>query len=144
MDPDTLSRIIVLLFGRMDHGGPFWCYVAVKPSRYEAFQNEERAGTIDLYNFESFGEVVVSAEGERPPRSVTEQVAEMYGADPDSFFQPIDPMEQIGQRIEKLRQSGFSVLGPSSRASEPAPGSWLAKVTSPKKKAEPETTSDSD
>ena len=36
--PDNVSRVIMLLYGKMDHGGPFWCYVAVKPSQFEAFK----------------------------------------------------------------------------------------------------------
>lgn len=102
-DPDQLSRVIMLLYGQMDHGGPFWCYVAVKPSQFEAFKAAEKAGTIDLYNFGEFGEVVVSAEGKVPPDDVTLKVAEMYGADPSTFFQPIDPIAEIGRKIEELK-----------------------------------------
>ncbi len=67
LDPDNLSRVIMLLYGQMDHGGPFWCYVAIKPSRFDAFRETERAGAINLYDFDDFGEVIVSAEGEQPP-----------------------------------------------------------------------------
>ena len=102
-DADALSRVIMLLYGQMDHGGPFWCYVAIKPSQFEAFKAAEKAGTIDLYNFESFGEVIVSAEGKTPPDDVTLKVAEMYGADPSTFFQPIDPIAEIGKKIEELK-----------------------------------------
>ena len=103
-DPDTLSRVIMLLYGKMDHGGPFWCYVAVKPSQFEAFKAAEKAGQIDLYNFEPFGEVIVSAEGQTPPEEVTAKVAEMYGADPSTFFQPIDPIAEIGRKIDELKK----------------------------------------
>ena len=101
--PDNLSRVIMLLYGKMDHGGPFWCYVAVKPSQFEAFKVAETAGNIDLYNFESFGEVIVSAEGQTPPEEVTLKVAEMYGADASTFFQPIDPMAEIGKKIDEIK-----------------------------------------
>ena len=47
-DADTLSRVIMLLYGKMDHGGPFWCYVAIKPSMFEAFKSAEKDGSIDL------------------------------------------------------------------------------------------------
>jgi len=103
-DPDALSRVIMLLYGKMDHGGPFWCYVAVKPSQFDAFKAAETAGKIDLYNFESFGEVIVSAEGQTPPEEVTAKVAEMYGADPATFFQPIDPLAEIGKKIDELKK----------------------------------------
>lgn len=103
-NPDKLSRVIMLLYGRMDHGGPFWCYVAVKPSQFEAFKAAEKAGQIDLYKFEQFGEVIVSAEGQTPPDEVTVKVAEIYGADPSTFFQPIDPIAQINEKIEQYRK----------------------------------------
>lgn len=102
-NPDNLSRVIMLLYGKMDHGGPFWCYVAVKPSQFEAFKAAEAAGSIDLYNFEPYGEVIVSAEGQTPPEEVTLKVAEMYGADASTFFQPIDPMAEIGKKIEEIK-----------------------------------------
>jgi hypothetical protein len=102
-DPDNLSRVIMLLYGKMDHGGPFWCYVAIKPSQFEAFKSAEAAGSIDLYNFEAYGEVIVSAEGQTPPEDVTLKVAEMYGADPSTFFQPMDPMAEIDKKIAEMK-----------------------------------------
>ena len=102
-DPDALSRVIMLLYGKMDHGGPFWCYVAIKPSQFEAFKEAEKNGSIDLYNFEPFGEVIVSAEGATPPEEVTLKVAEMYGADASTFFQPIDPIAEISKKIDEMK-----------------------------------------
>jgi hypothetical protein len=64
-EADEVARVMVLLTGQMDHGGPFWCWVAVKPSQYEDFQLAQSAGTIDLYDFDPFGEIIVSGEGER-------------------------------------------------------------------------------
>jgi hypothetical protein len=101
--PDNVSRVIMLLYGKMEHGGPFWCYVAIKPSQFEAFKVAETAGTIDLYNFDAYGEVIVSAEGQTPPEEVTLKVAEMYGADASTFFQPIDPMAEIGKKIDEIK-----------------------------------------
>ena len=101
--PDNVSRVIMLLYGKMDHGGPFWCYVAVKPSQFEAFKAAEAAGSIDLYNFDPYGEVIVSAEGQTPPEDVTLKVAEMYGADASTFFQPIDPIAEIDKKIEQIK-----------------------------------------
>ncbi|MBB6255214.1 hypothetical protein [Nitrospirillum iridis] len=99
---DDVSRIIMLLKGVMDHGGPFWCYVALKPSQFEAFKAAEAAGAIDLYKFDDFGEIVVSAEGEMPPYIVTEEVARMYGTDPRTFFRDIDPLAEIAERMRVL------------------------------------------
>ena len=103
-NPDKLSRVIMLLYGKMAHGGPSWCYVAIKPSKFEAFKKAEAEGKIDLYNFDDFGEVIVSAEGETPPDEVTVKVAEIYGADPSTFFQQVDPMEQINDRIAEYKK----------------------------------------
>ncbi len=103
-NPDNISRIIMLVYGRMEHGGPFWCYVAVKPSMYDAFKTAEQQGSLDLYNFEPFGEIIVSAEGETPPEEVTVKVAEMYNTDPTKFFQPIDPKQVISEKIEELKR----------------------------------------
>lgn len=102
-NPDKLSRVIMLLYGKMEHGEPFWCYVAIKPSQFEAFKSAEAAGSIDLYDFEVFGEVIVSAEGKSPPEEVTMKVAEMYGADASTFFQPIDPIAEIGRKIDEIK-----------------------------------------
>ena len=103
-DPDNISRIIMLVYGKMEHGGPFWCYVAVKPSQYDAFKAAESNGTLDLYNFDQYGEIIVSAEGETPPDEVTIKVAEMYNTDPGTFFQPVDPKQVIQDRINELKE----------------------------------------
>lgn len=102
-EPDQISRIIMLIYGKLENGNPFWCYCAVKPSRYEQFKADEAAGKIDLYHFDPYGEVVVSGEGETPPQEVTEKVAEMYNADASTFFQPIDPQQEIAEKIEQLK-----------------------------------------
>lgn len=105
---DRVSRIIMLLYGLMDHGGPFWCYVAVKPSMYSIFNAAEASGAIDLYNFE-FGEVIVSSEGRMPPLEVTAKVAELYGADLERMFEPINPLEEIRNKMTELyREEGAS------------------------------------
>ena len=109
VDADQLSRIIMLIYGKMDHGGPFWCYVAVKPSKFEAFKASEKSGVIDLYNFDEYGEVIVSAEGKTPPEEITLKVAEIYGADPSTFFQPIDPMQAVQNKIAEITKGDGGV-----------------------------------
>lgn len=115
-NPDDVARIIVLLCGLMDHGGPFWCYVAVKPSQYGAFQAAQHGGSIDLYDFEAFGEVIVSGEGERPPIHVTEEVARMYETDARTFFRDIDPIAEIDKRIADMSDEPEPPVGASSWA----------------------------
>jgi hypothetical protein len=103
-NPDNISRIIMLIYGTLEAGGPFWCYVAVKPSQFDAFKAAEKDGTLDLYQFDPYGEVIVSGEGARPPQDVTAKVAEMYNTDPSQFFQPIDPKAEIDSKIAQLRE----------------------------------------
>lgn len=101
--PDNISRIIMLVYGTLETGGPFWCYVAVKPSMFDAFKRAEADGKLDLYDFDAYGEVVVSGEGESPPQEVTMKVAEMYNTDAGQFFQPIDPQKEIEEKIAQLK-----------------------------------------
>lgn len=101
--PDNISRIIMLVYGKLEDDGPFWCYCAVKPTMFDSFKAAEAAGKLDLYNFDAYGEVIVSGEGDKPPAEVTEKVAEMYNADASSFFQPIDPKKEIEDKIAALK-----------------------------------------
>jgi hypothetical protein len=109
-DPDTLSRVIILVHGRMNHGGPFWCYVAVKPSMLETYHAAQAEGALNLYDFAAYGEVIVSAEGDTPPDYVTQKVAEVYNCDVSTFFQPIDPLAEIGRRIDALKAKDYGGL----------------------------------
>lgn len=123
---DEVARVIMLLNGRMDHGGPFWCYVAIKPSQFAAFRAAEAAAAIDLYAFDDFGEVIVSAEGDVPPYAVTAEVARMYGTDPRSFFRDIDPMAEIGK---KMRSMGYDADAEPPPDPDPPTGnsSWVSR-----------------
>lgn len=103
-DPDNISRIIMLVYGMLENKKPFWVYTAVKPSMYDEFKKAESEKTLDLYNFEPYGEIIVSGEGETPPEEVTLKVAEMYQTDPSKFFQPIDPKQVISDKIEQLKK----------------------------------------
>ncbi len=122
-NPDDVSRVIMLLFGRLEAGGPFWCYVAIKPSRYEAFQAAQNEGLVDLYDFDEFGEVVVSAEGEHPPLKVTEEVARLYGTDARKFFREIDPLAEIAKQIANI--DGESQENPPNNNQS----SWTSRIT---------------
>lgn len=84
--PADLTRTIVLLYGLLDSGGPFWVFAAVKPSKYQNFMDAQKEGRLDLYKFESYGEIIVSGEGKSPPDAVTLKVAEMYQTDPATLF----------------------------------------------------------
>ena len=80
-DSSDLTRTIVLVYGLLKSGAPFWVFVAVKPSQYPAFLEAQKNGSLDLYKFGAFGEIIVSGEGKNPPDDVTLKVAEMYQTD---------------------------------------------------------------
>ena len=103
-DPDTLSRIIMLTFGTMDHGGPYWCYVAIKPSRYEKFRKLMASMTYNMQQFDQddYGEIVVSGEGDRPPSAITRQVASMFDVSISDMFTDTHPDETIRKQFEML------------------------------------------
>ncbi len=103
-NPDDLTRIIVLVYGMLENGGPFWVYVAVKPSKYQAFMGAQKEGKLDLYKFEPFGEIIVSGEGKVPPDEVTLKVAEMYQTDPGTLFKPIDPEEEVAKKMKEIEK----------------------------------------
>ncbi len=84
---DDLTRIIVLLYGMLESGGPFWLFAAVKPSRYQPMLAAQKEGGLDLYHFENYGEIIVSGEGKSPPDDITLKVAEMYQTSPETLMQ---------------------------------------------------------
>ncbi len=99
-NPDSLSRIVMLAYGSMENGKPYWCYVAVKPTRYTEFQDALRAD-YSLYNFESdgYGEVVVSGEGVTPPQEVTARVAEIFGIELSLLFADESPLKTLEDKM---------------------------------------------
>jgi hypothetical protein len=76
-----LTRIIVLVYGVLQSGGPFWVFVAVKPTEYDAFVRAQKEGKLNLHQFSPYGEIIVSGEGKSPPDDITIKVAEMYQTD---------------------------------------------------------------
>jgi hypothetical protein len=83
-NPD-LTRTIILVYGLLESGSTFWVFVAVKPSKYQDFIAAQKAGTLNLYQFAPFGEIIVSGIGKSPPDEVTIKVAEMYQTDPEKL-----------------------------------------------------------
>lgn len=76
------TRTIVLVYGLLTSGEPFWVFVAVKPSMYKDFLAAQRDGSLNLHAFAPYGEIIVSGDGKSPPDEVTIKVAEMYQTDP--------------------------------------------------------------
>ena len=96
-DKDALARVIVLIYGMLEGGKPFWVYAAVKPSKYEEFNKLKGENKLDLQNFDAFGELIIAGEGQTPPIEVTLKVAEVYQTDPKKLF-----THDIDKQLEKL------------------------------------------
>lgn len=80
-----LTRTIVLVYGLLEDGNPCWVFVAVRPSAYQDFINAQKNGSLNLYQFSPFGEIIVSGVGKSPPDDITIKVAEMYQTDPEKL-----------------------------------------------------------
>jgi hypothetical protein len=87
---EDITRIIVLMYGMLDSGGPFWTFAAILPSKYAGFQQAQKDGTLDLHHFEPFGEIIVSGAGKAPPEEITLKVAELYQTDPTTLMQALE------------------------------------------------------
>lgn len=87
---EELKRTIVLIYGILATGSPFWAFVAVKTVKYALFVTDQKEGKIDLTQFEPYGEVIVCGEGKSPPDDVTLKVAEMYQTDPAKFKKNVE------------------------------------------------------
>ncbi len=98
---DDVFRVITLVRGDMEQAGHYWCYVAVKPSCYEAFK-KATAASYNIQNFvaDAYGEIIVSGEGVDPDAEVTAQVAKLFNVTVDSLFTEADPLAAI----DKLAQ----------------------------------------
>ena len=82
---DAQLRTIILIYGMLESGSPFWVYAAVRPAKYQAMLAAQKSGELDLYHFEPYGEIIVSGEGKSPPDAVTLKVAEMYQTDANNL-----------------------------------------------------------
>ncbi len=86
---DAITRTIVLMYGLMEDGGSYWVFAAVKPSKYPTMLAAQKDGTLDMYDFKPYGEIIVAGKGKSPPDEVTLKVAEMYQTDPATLLQPV-------------------------------------------------------
>lgn len=91
---EELKRTIVLIYGIMANGGPFWAFAAVKSLQYAQFVAAQKEGRIDLTRFEPYGEIIVCGEGKAPPDEITLKVADMYQTDPAQFKKNIEEDSQ--------------------------------------------------
>lgn len=102
---DDLGRFIMLIYGSLESGTPFWCYAAVKPSQYKAFVAAQDGGTLDLQNFSPYGELIVAGKGEAPSDEITLKVAKAYQTDPATLFKQLEnPEAAIAEHVENLKK----------------------------------------
>ena len=77
---DEQRRTIFYVIGKFPSGNPFWVFVAVKANQCERFIEAHKAGTLDLYDFSSYGEIIVSGtelEGYYPPLATIDTTASL-------------------------------------------------------------------
>ncbi len=101
-NPDHRARVIVLIYGLLETGKPFWLYAAVKPSAYQEFLKKQKDGSLNLQAFDEFGELIIAGEGQAPPTEVTLKVAEVYQTDPSKFFDGADHEEEIANTLKDV------------------------------------------
>ncbi len=102
-NPDLLARVIVLIYGLLEGGKPFWLYAAVKPSQYQPFLKAQKEGKLNLQAFEEYGELIIAGEGQSPPAEVTLKVAEVYQTDPAKFFDTQDPEKAVADKLKEQK-----------------------------------------
>lgn len=74
---DAQLSILVLSRGVTIDDKKFWAYIAIPPSKFEAFKAAEEAGG---YNIEDYGEIITAGEGDEPPDDVKAQIERDFGA----------------------------------------------------------------
>jgi len=97
---DITTRTIVLVYGLLEDGGPFWLYAAVKPSKYNGFMAAQKDGSLNVYDFSPFGEIIIAGKGKSPPDEVTLKVAEMYQTDPATLFVPQEAQGDVPEEMK--------------------------------------------
>ncbi len=103
--PDHVARLVMFTYGKMVDGKPFWCYLAVKPSRKDELVGKINTKTFDInrYEPEGYGEIVVSGEGVMPPTPVIKKVAEMFNVTLREMFQEFDADAVITKEVERVK-----------------------------------------
>ena len=104
--PDHVARMVMLTYGKMVDSKPFWCFVAVKPSRQDELKKRISSKTFDINLFEKdgFGEIVVSGEGVIPPNDIIKKVSGMFNVPIRDFFREVDEDAVISKEIERVKK----------------------------------------
>jgi len=96
---DAVARVIVLVYGWLDNGKPFWVFVSIRPSRYPAFLAAQERNEIDLYHFEPFGEIIVSGDTESPPDEVLLHISRQFNTTVGDLDQTVAQANQTGRPV---------------------------------------------
>lgn len=92
---DNEIGYITLIQAINEEDHPYWYYVSIAPSKYEAFKKAEEEGAYDINDY---GEILYHGPGTEPPEDVVKMMQENYGTRDD--FE-----EAFEQAIEDI--SGF-------------------------------------
>lgn len=99
-DADPKSAVIVRIIGTLDSGGPFWLYLAVKPSKYKEFM--QREGSI---RYADYGTVLRYGFEKGVPAAVTEEMKQCHGCD-DGFLAAVIGEAKAAQAKFLKQQEG--------------------------------------
>ena len=94
---DDNFEIIALSTGKMEDGTAYWAYIAVDPSKYQAFATA--TPPIDL---EDYGTILKAGEGNEPPDDVKQEMELQIGADHDINDQIIEMSDKLNKE-RKIR-----------------------------------------
>jgi|SRR5579884_2630732 len=99
-DDDPTSAVIVRVIGTLDTGGPFWLYLAVKPSKYAEFMQCE--GSI---RYADYGTVLRYGFDKEVPAAIKEEMKQSHGCD-DSFLAAVIGEAKAAQAKFLKQQEG--------------------------------------
>jgi hypothetical protein len=83
---DESQRLIELLRGVRHDGLPFWAYVSILPSKYDAFKAAQREGSLNLLNLLDWGDVVSAGIADWPSHADNQLIATRFGIDLNTLF----------------------------------------------------------
>lgn len=83
---DAAARFTFLVRGTVEEQ-PVYAYVAILPSRVEAYLEAAEAG--GKINFSEYGEIILCGEGEDPPADVRKRMEEEYNVN-HSFEEEVE------------------------------------------------------
>lgn len=104
--PDTVARMVMLVYGTMSNSDPFWCFVSVKPSQYDHLQKLVADKKLDLRTYvdDGLGEIIVSGEGVVPPNDVIKKISAMFNVPIRDLLKDYDMDAIISKEIERVKK----------------------------------------